>query len=453
MSRTTRNLRTFYTLIITQTLSLVGTQISGLAIGIYVFNETGNATPLALVAFFSTFPMVIASGLSGVMADRWDRRLVMALSDAGQAVGTFLLLLSFASGGFELWHLYSVTFIQSIFRVFQGPAFSASITLLIPDDQRDRANAIQQLTGPMAGIFAPAIAGFVYAAVGVTGAILIDLAAFIVAVIVVLSVHIPRPEETEEGRKLKGSVLQEMFSGFRYLAAHRTLFAITIYVSFLNFLVGGAMTLGTPYILARTNNETTLGMILSVMNLGAIVGGIFISVWGGTRPRMATIMPSIIAAGLFLAGIGMGQSAIALGVMSFLFMFPLPIINALFMSIMQAKVPPDIQGRIFAVLGQMSMLLTPLAALLVGPLADRVFEPAVGAGGWETVAPLVGSTVGSGMGMIMFLGGILTTVISLVMFAVPNVRNLETIMPDYVPFTEAAEQQAIIGENQPAPAA
>src|SRR5689334_4312851 len=169
----TYNMRTFYTLILTQTFSLIGSRISSLAIGMWVFSQTGNATPLTLVAFFHILPTVLASTLSGLLADRWNRRYVMALSDTGQAIGTVLLLFSFLSGNFQLWHLYAVALIQSIFGVFQGPAFQASVTLLVPDGQRDRANAIQQVTGPAAGIIAPALAGVIYTLVGITGSIVI----------------------------------------------------------------------------------------------------------------------------------------------------------------------------------------------------------------------------------------------------------------------------------------
>ena len=133
-------MRTFYTLILTQTFSLIGSSISSLAIGIWVFNRTGNATPLTLVSFFAVIPKVLASGLAGVLADRWDRRYVMALADAGQAMGTLLLLAGFATGTFQFWHLYLVTLLSAIFGVFQQPAFQASLTMLIPDAQRDRAN-------------------------------------------------------------------------------------------------------------------------------------------------------------------------------------------------------------------------------------------------------------------------------------------------------------------------
>jgi MFS family permease len=142
-----QGIRTFYTLILTQTLSMIGSSVTSLAIGIWVFNQTGNATPLAMVSFFAAIPMTIAASVSGVLADRWDRRYVMAVADAGQAAGTCILLASFVTGSFQLWHLYAVTLVSSVFGAFQRPAFQASVTMLVPDEQRDRANAIQQIIG------------------------------------------------------------------------------------------------------------------------------------------------------------------------------------------------------------------------------------------------------------------------------------------------------------------
>ncbi len=427
------NMRTFYTLILTQVFSLIGSRISGLAISIYIFNQTGNATPLTLVSFFFILPQVLASGFAGALADRWDRRYVMMLSDAGQAGGTVLLLLSFLSGDFQLWHLYGITLLQSIAGVFQGPAFQASVTLLVPDDKRDSANAIQQITGPVAGIIAPAIAGVVYALVGVIGAIFIDLATFLVAVMVVFLSPIPRPEQSAEGRTMRGSIWKESFDGFRYLWSRQTLFWIMVYSALINFLVAGVIALETPYLLARTEDEAVLGVLLAVLNLGGLAGGIVMSVWGGTRPRIHTIMLAIIIAGVFLAGVGLARTPVTLGITLFLFMFPLPFSNAAAFSMLQAKVPPDLQGRGFAAIGQMSMAMMPLAFLLVGPLADNVFEPAVGGEGWAVFAPLVGNEFGAGMGLLLFLGGALTALLSLIVYAIPAIRHLETSLPDYIP--------------------
>lgn len=433
-----RNLRTFYIILLTQTFSMIGSRISALAIGFSIFADTGEATPLTLVAFFAVLPMLLASNISGLLADRWDRRYVMIIADLGQALGTLLLLVSFASGEFQLWHLYAVTLLQSIFSVFQGPAFQASVTMLVPEDQRDRANVIQQLTGPAAGIVAPAIAGLIYAAVGVVGSIMIDLGTFLAAVVVILFVHIPRPEQTAEGQATKGSLWAEVSGGFRYLWARKPLFALTLQIAVVNFFISGAMTLATPYILSRTGSETALGGLLSVMNIGGLIGGIIIGVWGGTRPRIHSIMLGIIFSGIALIGFGAAQTIPTLGVALFLIMFPLPMVNALMVSVIQLKVPPDVQGRVFAVLGQLSLLLTPIAYVISGPLADRVFEPAVRQAGWQQVAPLVGSQAGAGMGLIFFIAGVFMAGTTAAVYALPAIRRMEATLPDYKPADEPA---------------
>ena len=439
-------MRTFYTLILTQTLSLMGSRISGLALGIWIYSTTGNATPLALVAFFSTIPTVLASSISGVLADRWDRRYVMMLADAGQAVGTVLLLLSVLSGDFQLWHLYLVTFIQAIFGVFQGPAFQASVTMLVPDGQRDRANAIQQMTGPAAGVFAPAIAGAVYALVGLEGAILLDLATFLVAVVVIYLVRIPRPEQTAEGLAASGTVWKEALAGLKYLWRLKGLLFLTLYIALVNFLVGGVMVLSTPYLLARTgHNEALMGTLLSLMNIGMLAGGVIMGVWGGTRPRIHTVMIGIIMLGFSMALLGMVQTIPALFVAMALILVPIPFINAAAMSMMQSKVAPDLQGRVFALIGQISLLLLPLSYLLVGWLADTVFEPAVTQPVWAHVAPLVGAGVGAGIGLMFLAAGVATTLLSLAVYLLPMVRHLEANLPDYQPVavSESAEELAV----------
>lgn len=427
----TYNMRTFYTIIATQTLSLIGSRISGLAFGIWIFQQTGDVTPLALVAFFSMVPQVLLSNVAGVLADRWDRRLLMAISDMGQAVGTILLLVLFATGNFELWQLYLVVAIQALFGVFQQPAFDASVTMLVPEEQRDRANGIRQMTNPVAGIIAPAIAGVVFAFFGVIGAIVIDLATFVVAFSVILMVSIPKPRKTEDGAKLSGSFWQEMFGGFRFLWDRPVLFWVVMCVMLVNFLFSIAGILFTPYILARTGSETAYGMIQSLFNAGMLIGGIIISIWGGTRPRIHTIMPSLIVMGIFITIMGMTRTTTSLAIIAFVALLPNAFGNVLFMSMMQSKVAPDVQGRVFAVIGQLAMLMTPIALLMAGSLADNVFEPLVNQPIWANFAPFFGSEAGAGMGMMIAIVGMIVALEGILMYAHPAVRHMETILPDY----------------------
>src|SRR6266498_3032844 len=175
MAYSIKSLQTFYVLIVTQTLSLLGSRMTSVGVGIWVFAETGKTSPLLLTSFFNELPGMLAGSLAGVVVDRWDRRWVMILSDAGQALGSLILMFSFLSGQFEIWHLYAVALFQGTFATLQGPAERAAITMLIPKHYRERANAVKETSFPLAGVIAPVLTGVLYALVGIAGIILIDL--------------------------------------------------------------------------------------------------------------------------------------------------------------------------------------------------------------------------------------------------------------------------------------
>src|SRR5271168_285723 len=134
-----QGLRTYYLLVATQTVSQVGSRISFFAVGISVFAQTSHATPIAIISFCQTLPWIVGAGFAGAMADRYDRRRLLILANAGFVVTSGLLLASLASGAFRLWHLYALTLITAAIATVSRPAFSASVTMLVPDSHRDRA--------------------------------------------------------------------------------------------------------------------------------------------------------------------------------------------------------------------------------------------------------------------------------------------------------------------------
>lgn len=422
---------TYYVLLVTVTVSLIGSQISEYAVSIAVFRATGHATPLALVAFFSAAPSVLFGGYMGALADRYDRRAMMLIANAGFTLCSGLLLVSFASGSFQLWHLYALTLGASLFGALAQPAFQASIAMLVPEGHRDRANAIGQMSGSAAGVAAPAIAGIMYALVGVVGSIAIDLATFVGAIAVLAMVRIPRPAETAEGLSLRSSGWRQVFDGFRYLAARPALLGFCGYVSMMNFLASLSLVLLTPYVLARTGSAQVFGAILTVMNVGGLAGALVISAGGRIGSRINTVMLAIIAAGLFIGLAGVARHPLAIGASLFLLFFALAFANAPFWSMMQAKVAPDLQGRVFAAYLQVAMVLAPLASLASGPLADRVFEPARRQPLWRSIGWLVGVGPGAGMGLMFVIAGVLILAISLAVYAIPAVRRLEADLSDH----------------------
>jgi MFS family permease len=191
---------------------------------------------------------------------------------------------------------------------------------------------------------------------------------------------------------------------------------------------------------------TVLGIILSVMNAGMIVGGILIGVWGGTRPRIHTVMVSLLVLGVGVAVFGMARSPYVLAGAMFITMMTPALANVPLMSMMQAKIPPDMQGRVFATIQQVAMIVSPLGVLLVGPLADNVFEPLVGQPAWAAFAPFFGDSVGAGMGLMTTFAGVGVFIASAIAYALPMIRHMEENIPDYVP--EASEEPATIEAAQ-----
>jgi DHA3 family macrolide efflux protein-like MFS transporter len=423
--------RTYYVLLLAQAVSLLGSQISGLAVGIAVFRQTGHATPLALVAFFTVAPRVLLGGFAGALADRFDRRRVMLLANVGYVVSSGLLLFSFASGAFQLWHLYALVLSGALCAAIEAPAFAASVAMLVPDSHRDRANALAMLGAPAAGVLAPAVAGLLYAVIGVEGSILLDIASFLFALVALALVRIPMPSQSAEGGGRRAPVWRQAFDGFRYLLDRPLLLGLCGCFSVTSFLALGALALNVPYILDRTGSVAGLGLVMGAVNFGALAGAVAMAVWGGTRPRIHTVMLAAVVVGAFLALAGVSRGAFSIGASLFMLMFAVPFIEAASMSIFQAKTPPDLQGRVFAAVGQITALLRPAAYLVVGPLADRVFEPARQAPLWRRFAWLVGAGPGAGIGLMFVIAGTLALLFSLAVYGVPAIRRMETTLPDH----------------------
>lgn len=434
-------IRTFYVLIATQILSLIGSRMTGIAIGIKVFTDTGDTAPLLIAAFFAELPGMLGGSLSGFVADRLDRRLVIMLGDAGQALATTLLLVSFLTGGFQLWHLYLMMLVSGIFGTIQGPASQAVITMLVPKDHRDRANGIREIGFPLAGVIAPTVAALLYTALGgVVSVMLVDLATFLIAIVVISRIRIPRPQQSDEGREAGGVWWREAIGGWRFLWQRPALLTTILYISFIWFLINGPLATETPYILSLTGSEEILGILLSAMNFGAFAGATSMAVVGRVRHRMRLIAGGMLLLGAAMMVYGTVRHPVLLGLALVVLMFPLPAIGALFATLLQNKTPADLQGRVFGAYGQMGMLLTPFSFLITAALVDHLLEPAVGTPAWAVFAPLVGSQPGSGIGLLLVVVGIIIIVTTLAVFAHPAVRRLEGDLPD----------QAVVIEGSPA---
>lgn len=418
-----------------QIVSLLGTAMSNFALTLWAYEVTGRATPLAMVGFFFVTPIVFLGPFVGVLVDRGDRRLMMMLSDLAAALVTLIVLVLYATGNLQIWHLYVTATISGIFQGFQWPAYSAAITLMLPEEQYARANGMLEMAANASDFFAPLLAGALIGPLELAGILVIDLVSAGVAIGTLLFVHIPQPARTEAGREGRGNFLKEAAYGFRYIFARPSLLGLQTIFLVGNFFIGLAYAIRAPMILGRTgNNELIFGSVQSAGAIGGVVGGLAMSVWGGPKRRVHGVLLSWFCIGLLgQVVLGLGQALPVWATGSFLWAFFSPIIDGSNQAIWQAKVAPDVQGRVFTARRFIALLVLPISQLLAGPLADRVLEPAMAEGG--SLVPvfgwLVGTGTGAGTALLFVVTGLLAALAGLGGYIFPVVRNAEDILPDH----------------------
>lgn len=418
-----------------QLVSMTGSGMTRFALTIWVWRETGQATALALVAVFSFAPAIILSPIAGAIVDRVSRKKVMIASDAAAGLATVAILILYLMGLLEIWHLWAAGFFASAFGSFQFPAYSAAITTMIDKKHYTRANAMLTMVESASGIIAPAAAGALLPLIGISGIMIIDIVTFVFAIGALLLVVIPNPVQTAVGRASRGTLFQESLFGFRYIFANPSLLGLLLIFFTTNMVFGLAMILYAPMILARTGNNTVaLGTTQMMFGIGGVVGGVVISAWGGFKRRIHGILFGLILMSLLgLVVAGVGRSIAIWGLAAFLAMFFMPLVNGSSQAIWQAKVSPDIQGKVFATRRLIAQLSTPVAMIMGGRLADAVFEPAMASGGAfaQFFQPLVGCGPGSGMGLLFVFSGVVGAVVGLTGYFIPMIRRVEDILPDH----------------------
>lgn len=431
-----------------QVLSMIGSAMTAFALSIWAYQKTGLATSLALVDFFFLGATIVATPLAGVYVDRWNRKLTMMLSDLVAVAATIAALALYLSGHLQIWHLYVAASLQGLGSAFQWPAYSAAISQMMPKEHYARASGLMSLADSGSLIIAPILAGLLIRFIHVGGIMTIDIVTFGIAVLALLAVEIPRhvPDVS-----VQESMWRQMTFGFRFIRERGPLLSLVSIFAVSNFMISLSAPLFTPMILARTGqNATALGFVQSAVGIGGVLGGFLLGAWGGPRDKVRGIL------------LGDPLNFMVLGLCVFLGRTPLvwaagflvtecvgTMVNGLSQSIWQAKVPAGLQGRVFSARRMIAWIVMPIATLLAGPLADKVFEPAMRPGGVlvPIFARITGTGSGAGMAVLYLLSATAASAVTLAGFLVPRLRNLEKLLPDHdvVPvFTTGAEVAAVL---------
>ena len=397
----------FFTIWIGQAFSLFGSQLVSFAIIWWLTQTTGSATVLATAALVGLLPQVILGPFTGTLVDRWNRRIIMIVADGMIALATVVLALLFALGHIQIWQVYALLFIRSVCGGFHWPAMQASTTLMVPKEHLTRIQGLtQMLQGGMSIIAAP-LGALLLAVVPMQGILAIDVFTALLAVIPLFFIQVPQPEKSGSQTEAQGKTTfwQDFRLGLSYVWGWPGLMLIGVMAAVINFLLNPAFAL-LPILVTKHFNGQALqfATLSSFFGIGIIIGGLILSAWGGFKRRILTTVMGLLAmgAGCLVMGL-LPPSAFVFAVATMFFLGIVnPIVNGPLMAAIQAAVAPEMQGRVFSLIGTVAAAMSPLGLIIAGPIADKL-----------------------GVQTWFIIGGIVTGVMGITSLFIPAIMHFE----------------------------
>ncbi|MBD2136142.1 MFS transporter [Anabaena sp. FACHB-1237] len=410
-------IRTFFLFWGGQSLSEIGNRLTGFGLSIWVYQHTHAVTQLSVVIFLTTLPGVLITPVVGALVDRWNRQVIIIISDMVAAIVTLTLAILLFTNYLEVWHTYISAFITSLCGSFQMIAKSAAVTMMVKNDQIGRANGLIQLSTAVGQLTAPILAGILIGAIELQGLLVLDFSSYIIALIILSIIKIPEPESSDNNLSQRLTVFQEIAYGWASISGHFVLVILLVFMT-LHFFISGMTTVLIDPLILSFASTITFGTVMSIAGCGMVVGSVFMSIWGGGKKSILTlfVFSALNGVALIIAGFKPFIPTIAVGL--FISFFTIPIVLSTNYTIWQTSVHPKVQGRVLSLLGAVTGLGLACGNLSASPLADGMLEPMLSNGGLlaSTVGQIIEIGQGRGIGLLMILEGLLMLITAMLLY-------------------------------------
>jgi len=367
---------TFFAIWSGQAFSLLGSELVQFALVWWLTESTGSATVLATATLVALLPGILLGPFAGALVDKWNRRTVMIVADTVIAAATAGLALIFAFGEAQIWHVYAIMFIRATAGGFHWPAMQASTSLMVPEEHLSRVAGFNQALHGAMGMLCPPLGALLLSTLALQHVLTIDVGTAVVAVLPLLFVRIPQPEPSAavKVQDKKGSVWRDVREGLRYIWGWPGLFAIVAMGTLANFLFNPAFAL-LPILITDHFRGGAFHLAWSdaAAGTGVVLGGLILGAWGGFRRRILTSMMGLAVFGLGIVAIGLAPSHafwLAIGGL-FVVGMAIAMVDGPMFAVLQAKVAPEMQGRVFTLTHSAAKAMAPLSLAIAGPVADR----------------------------------------------------------------------------------
>ena len=404
----------FFTIWIGQTFSLIGSGLVQFALVWWLTQSTGSATVLATATLVAILPGVLLGPFAGALVDRWNRRVVMMVADGFIALATLGLAYLYSIGAMQVWHVYVIMALRAIGGSFHWPAMQASTSLMVPKEHLSRVAGLNQTIQGALNIVCPPLGALLLGVLPLHSIMMIDVTTAALAILPLFFVHIPQPQRTApvawaEGNK--PSLWDDVREGLRYIWNWPGVMAMLVMATVINFLFNPAFSLMPILVTKHFGGQAMqLAWIDSAWGIGVVVGGLTLSVWGGFRRRILTTLVGLVGMGLGTLVIGLSPAtAFELALAGMLLAgFMNPITNGPTFAVIQSVVAPEMQGRVFTVIGSLTAAMSPLGMAIAGPVADAF-----------------------GVQVWFVMGGVVCVLMGLSAFFIPAIVHLEDGRGEY----------------------
>lgn len=355
-----------------QTLSLFGSSLVQYAITWYITLNTQSGVMMTISILCGFLPTFILSPFAGVWADRYNRKVLIVLSDALVAISTLILMILFLNGYDAIWLLFVVSAIRAIGTGIQTPAVGAILPQIVPAENLTKVNGINGSIQALNMLLSPMVSGALLSIATIETIFLLDIITAAIAIGTLLF-FLDIPIHGKALQKQETNYFSDMHKGFAYIKNHKFVGKFFINYAFFFVFIAPAAFL-TPLQITRSFGEDVwlLTMNQTAFSIGMLLGGVLISSWAGLKNRIYTMS---------LATLIIGGSTFALGFIPVFWIYlifmgligvAMPFFNTPSTVLLQEKVEVDFLGRVFGVLVMISTSMMPLGMLVYGPLSDII---------------------------------------------------------------------------------
>jgi MFS transporter, DHA3 family, macrolide efflux protein len=424
-------MKNFYILLTGQLISSIGSGLTDFGLALYVLIKTESVTATGFVAICAFLPSVLFSPIGGILADRYDRRLMMVIGEFLSGIALIICLIGLSADNGSLLLICIGVALSSFFRALTEPAFKATISDLLTPEKYAKAGGLVQLSSSAKILISPVLAGLLLQVTEVGFLILIDIFTFITTVVVILIVKKEIPSNSNDKRE-KDDFLNEMKKGINVVVNNKGILSIIFIMTFAVFSLGFVQILLRPLILSFSN-EVALGFLTTFSAFGMLVGSLLISSIGNKIPLVKMLSLGLLGCGVFLAMMGFKENIYWIAIAGFLMFSFMPAIQVGAEVLLRNNIDNKVQGRAFGLVGFITQGGYILAYLFSGILADYYFEPLMT--GNSYLAKVVGSIIGSGQGrgsaLLIIIAGFLLILVGIITGSRESIKNLEKIQTTY----------------------